>query len=72
MYKNSPEYDKRFTICLLCGAELDYPPDKSTSCHHELEPPSNWATTCMHIQSFPVENKHDMRMKENEKENDNE
>ena len=26
------KYDNRFTICLLCGAELDYPPDKSTSC----------------------------------------
>ena len=34
MYKNGLEYDKRFTICLLCGAELDYPPDKSTSCQH--------------------------------------
>ena len=31
MYKNGPEYDKRFTICLLCGAELDYPPDSKYS-----------------------------------------
>ena len=34
MYKNGLEYDKTFTICLLCGAELNYPPDKSTSHQH--------------------------------------
>ena len=72
MYKNGPEYDKRFTICLLCGAWLDYTPDKSTSCQHKLEPPSNWVTTCMHIQLLPAEHKHDMKMKENVMENDNE